>query len=140
MGTTLTASLPAGPAVDAHAAAAFDEVARIEAILSTWRPDSELSRINVAEEGMAVPVSPEVAGLLAEAIAIEAATGRAFSPCAGRLIELWDLRRDGRVPPAAETRAAALAIAGGGVRIDIGKPTAARVSAVTIEEGGFAKG
>lgn len=140
MGTTCAISLPAGPGVDADADAAFDEIARIEALVSTWRGDSELSRINRAAPGSAVGVSAEVADLLDRAARLGEETGGAFTPLAGRLIEMWDLRGEGRVPQDAAIRAAARAIAAGGLRIDRQRLTVARVGEVTVEEGGFAKG
>ncbi len=140
MGTTCAISLPAGPEIDADADAAFDEIARVESLVSTWRTDSELSRINRAAPGTAVGVSAEVADLLDRAARLGAESGGAFTPLAGRLIEMWDLRGEGRVPEEAAARAAARAIAAGGVRIDRQILTVARVGDVTVEEGGFAKG
>ncbi len=140
MGTVCTISLPADPRADASANAAFDEIARIEALVSTWRPDSELSRINRAPAGSAIGVSGEVAALLERAVRIATETGGAFTPLAGRLVELWDLRGEGRVPSSDAARAAAAAIARGGVRIDRGRLTVSRIGEVTLDEGGFAKG
>lgn len=140
MGTTCALSLPPGRAIDAHADAAFDEIARIEARVSTWRADSELSRINRAAPGTAVGVSREVADLLDRAARLADENEGAFTPVAGRLIELWDLRGEGRVPDDASVRAATAAIAGGGLRIDRARLAVARLGEVTVEEGGFAKG
>ncbi|HEY0591469.1 MAG TPA: FAD:protein FMN transferase [Thermoanaerobaculia bacterium] len=140
MGTACVISLPAGPGVDADADAAFDEIARIEALVSTWRADSELSRLNRANPGSAVGVSAEVADLLDRAARLAEETGGAFTPLAGRLIEMWGLRNEGRIPDGAAVRAAARAIAAGGLRIDRERRTVARIGDVAVEEGGFAKG
>ena len=50
MGTIWSATIVGGSEGDAQAAAerAFDEVARLEAQLSEWQPDSEISRVNQA--------------------------------------------------------------------------------------------
>jgi thiamine biosynthesis lipoprotein len=61
--------------------AAFAEARRIEAMISTWRDDSELSRLNRGE--IAKP-SPELDALLREATAISRETGGAFDPTIGR--------------------------------------------------------
>src|SRR5436190_23298488 len=57
--------------------AAFAEAARIEAFLSTWRDDSELSRVNRRE--ITAP-SPELYALLHDAMRMSAETDGAFDP------------------------------------------------------------
>lgn len=56
------------------------ELARIDAMASTWREDSELMRYNRAADAESFELSPELAGLIADAQAIEELTGSAFSP------------------------------------------------------------
>ena len=60
---------------------AFAEARRIEAMISTWRDDSELSRLNHGE--IATP-SPELDALLRDAMAISRETDGAFDPRVGR--------------------------------------------------------
>jgi thiamine biosynthesis lipoprotein len=60
---------------------AFAEARRIEAMISTWRDDSELSRLN---HGQISTPSPELDALLREAMAISCETGGAFDPLVGR--------------------------------------------------------
>jgi thiamine biosynthesis lipoprotein len=59
--------------------AALDEVERLEDLLSIFRPDSEISRLNRGEDG----TSREVRELLRWAARISAATGKAFDPAIG---------------------------------------------------------
>lgn len=47
-------------AVGAKIDRAFAEIRRLEGLMTTWRPDSEISRINAAAGRSAVAVSPEV--------------------------------------------------------------------------------
>ena len=61
--------------------AAFAEARRIEAMISTWRDDSELSRVN---RGEITAPSPELYALLQEAMAISQETDGAFDPLIGR--------------------------------------------------------
>src|SRR5262245_51651001 len=56
---------------------AFAEAKRIEAFLSTWREDSELSRVN---RGEITTPSPELHALLEEAMRISRETEGAFDP------------------------------------------------------------
>ena len=79
------------------AAAALDAIAAVEDRLSTWRPDSELSRANAAGEAR---LSPALASALAAALELARATGGAFDPTVGPLVEAWDLRGAGRIPGA----------------------------------------
>ena len=86
--------------------AALEEVARLESVLSSWRPDSEVGRLNRAAPGTPVQLTPELAGLLTEATSWHELTGGAFDPAVGALIDAWDLRGAGRVPAAAALAAA----------------------------------
>lgn len=61
-------------------AAAFDECARLESMLSTWRADSELSHLNADPSAH---VSPELHALLERVTPYAAATGGTFDPMCG---------------------------------------------------------
>lgn len=82
---------------------AFAEAERIERFLSTWKPESELSRVNAGAQP-----SAELAELLATALAWSKKTGGAFDPRVRALIEVWKTREDGALP-APEQIAQALA-------------------------------
>ena len=75
-----------------------------EAELSTWRDDSVLSRLNRQPLGAPRPVPPSVCGLLGRLAAWRQASGGAFDPAVGRLVEAWGLRGEGRRPAAAAGR------------------------------------
>lgn len=79
--------------------AAFGEVARIERLLSIYRPESALSRINRFSKKGFIPVDAEVLDLLIQVIDYAAKSGGAFDPTAGALIRLWGFG------PGAEKRA-----------------------------------
>jgi len=61
----------------------------INALFSTWRPDSEISRLNVAPVGEWLKVSDEFFQLLQTSEAIYLQTSGFFDPGIGRLIDLW---------------------------------------------------
>lgn len=100
MACEFSVTFPAGTrgAVE-RGCAALDEVDRLEQLLSVFREDSEISRLN-REAG---PADREVYELLRWSARLTAATGGAFDAATGSLVELW---RGGRVPPPVEIAAA----------------------------------
>ena len=61
----------------------------LDATFSTYQEDSELSRLNKADVGREIAVSPLMWQLLLIAQAAFEATGGAFDPTVGALVELW---------------------------------------------------
>jgi thiamine biosynthesis lipoprotein len=124
--------------------AAVRALERTEARLSTWRDDSELARLNRAEPGKRVPLSPELAEELGRARELSSATGGAFDPAIGALVEAWGLRTGGRLPGPEELEAARVPGGLGALvlGVDPGGAHWARrtVPTLRIEEGGFGKG
>ena len=64
-------------------------------MLSTWDSGSQLSELNEAIPGSVVETGVELTEWLARASVISEATGRAFDPTVGALIDTWDLRGHG---------------------------------------------
>ena len=64
--------------------------------MSVWRPDSEISRFNLAGTNAAVAISPDFQFVVRRALAIAEATGGAFDPTVGALVNLWGFGPDGR--------------------------------------------
>lgn len=82
---------------------------RVNDQMSTYRPDSELSRFNRHPGTEPFPVSPETARVTRRALEIGEKTGGAFDVTLGPLIELWGFDKGGRresPPPDAELAAA----------------------------------
>jgi len=102
MGVPWTITLYAATADKAHAAvdAAFDEVARLEAILSDYAPESELSRLSAAAPTVSPhPVSNDLWRVLDRSVEICKASGGAFDVTVGPLTTLWrQSRRSGVLP------------------------------------------
>jgi FAD:protein FMN transferase len=102
MGSTL--EITAWTADEGAAKTAFDEVfdefARLEALMSTWIPESDVSRINHAAGIEGVPASAEVREALAAARQISELTGGKFDVTFGALSGLWkfDHDQDNAVP------------------------------------------
>lgn len=141
MGTTLavTVTAPTRPAALAASEAAVTAVAAAEQRLSTWREDSELTRVNRAQVGAVVRLSPALAGDVAAALRWSRATGGAFNPGMGELVSAWGLRTGGRLPTRGEIEHARQACRLDGVRLS-GRTLVRLVPGFRFEEGGFGKG
>lgn len=121
---------------------AFEEVERVEATLSTYRPTSELSRLNAQAGAGPVRTDPEVFSLLARALDYSRQTDGAFDISVGQLVKAWGFfRGEGRFP-AADTLAEARAQAGWQhVRLDPTDRTVRfLVPKLELDMGGIGKG
>lgn len=79
--------------------AAFAEVRRVDAFLSHYKPESELSRINREASRREIEVSREMADLLGRCLRYSAATDGAFDITVGALVRAWGFHRaDGSLP------------------------------------------
>ena len=93
--------------------AALDEVERLDAILSDYRPDTELSRLSAASPTpRPVPVGDDLWEVLVRAVAVRDASDGAFDPTVGPLTALWRQARKSGVLPTARRLAEALAATG----------------------------
>lgn len=78
---------------------------RVNDAMSTYRPQSEISRFNASRSTAPFPVSRELALVAAKAVEIGRATGGAFDVTVDPLVNLWGFDRKGprtTVPSAAE--------------------------------------
>ena len=109
MGTIvdITAVAPTEAAAQAALTAGFEEIRRLEQMLSTWIDTSELSQVNRAAGHSPVQVSAETFELLTIALDIAAQTDGAFNIAIGPAVRLWRVTEAQRVPSDIE-----LAIAG----------------------------
>jgi FAD:protein FMN transferase len=143
MGTTLRIAVAAPSRSKAIEAieAAFEAVRRLDRLLSTWRGDSEIARLNHAPTGQPTSLSPHLYSLLREAARWSGQTGGAFDPAIGSLIDAWDLRGSGRVPDAAQlNRARAAGSLDRFTFVDETGTVSRADSAAWIDTGGFGKG
>jgi thiamine biosynthesis lipoprotein len=85
----------------------FAEFERLEALMSTWRPASDVVRINAAAGVQAVPVAAEVRDVLRQARQISEWTDGTFDVTFGALTDVWkfDHDQDNSVPTAEAIRA-----------------------------------
>jgi thiamine biosynthesis lipoprotein len=108
MATSFEVVLPID-AVDAYssAEAVFDLLDELEAQLSVYRDDSEISHLNRLAAEQPVRVEDRLFELLQDAAALTAATGGAFDMTSGALVRAWGfLRGPKRVPTDVERESA----------------------------------
>lgn len=144
MGSTCTVRVCGGEdaARRAAVAAALDEVDRLDRLMSHYRPDSPLSRLNREAARGPVAVDPELLGVLAESFRWSRESAGAFDVTVGPLMKAWGFFGDEMRVPSGEQLDRALDLVGhrhvildreaGTVRFD--RP------GVEIDLGGIGKG
>ena len=142
MGTaaTLVAEAPDREAGLAHLERMVRVMEATEAELSTWRDDSVLSRLNRQPLGVPRSVPASVCDLLGRLAGWQQATGGAFDPAVGRLVEAWGLRGAGRRPTAAALEAARASTGLQHLTVNTAACTVVRRADATLDAGGFGKG
>lgn len=109
MGTTWSVRLAVPRTRDLHALHAGIQ-ARLDAVvaqMSTWEPQSDLSRYNRAPAGQWMMLPEMTRTVLDAALSVAAASGGAFDPTVGPLVALWGFGAHAgpRCPPDAPTLA-----------------------------------
>jgi len=122
--------------------AALDRIAALEDVMTTWRPDGELARLNVAcsTGGERIVVSADLARVLAGARDWAARTEGAFDPTIGALVSAWGLREGARVPDD-EAIARAIAVTSWKLfGVDLASSSVSCAAGVELDLGGYGKG
>lgn len=81
------------------AKAGLDEIRRLEELLSTWIPTSELSQVNAAAGRESVQVSQETFEVLARSLEMATLTKGGFNIAVGPAVQAWNASGEGHVPP-----------------------------------------
>ena len=81
------------------AKAGLDEIRRLEGLLSTWIPSSELSQVNAAAGREPVPVSQETFEVLERSLDMAKLTNGGFNIAVGPAVKAWNVSGEGQVPP-----------------------------------------
>ena len=118
-------------------------------VLTTWRPEGELERLNLKAGSGPVAISPDLAWALATMEDLARATGAAFDPALGPAVDLW---RQHQAPTAAELHTIERAALRGALRLQTAltledatgvngtHPTAALLPGARLDAGGIGKG
>lgn len=100
MGTLvqITAIGPSDQVAGLSVSAGLDEIRRLEGLLSTWIPTSELSQVNAAAGRKPVMVSPESLTVLRWSLDIARLTEGAFNIAIGPAVDAWSVTDEPRIP------------------------------------------
>lgn len=134
-----------GKAAGWNAQAALDdalaEIVRLEALLSRFRPGSDIHRINQSAGRGPVDISPETMTLLLRAGQIGNLTNGNFNILVGPLIELWDYKHAVSAPAQASIEAVLPLLNRGDLVLDSTRGRAGlRKKGQQVDLGGIAKG
>jgi len=119
----------------------FQEIKRLERLLSTWIPDSELSRVNASAAVRPVHVSPETLTVVQRAMQVAEMTGGGFNIAIGPAVDVWNVIEGQRIPTESELDALRPLVNLQAVRADVRAQTIFLEKAgMRIDVGGIGKG
>jgi FAD:protein FMN transferase len=121
---------------------AFDEVDRIDRLMSHYKAESPLSRLNREAARHPVAVEPELFDFIAESMRYNRESGGAFDITVGPLMKAWGFfRGEGRLPSDDEVAAARRHVGAAHVVLNPAERTIAfDEPGVELDLGGIAKG
>ena len=132
------------PGAAVAAQAVFAELRRLDAMMTTWTPTSEISQINAAAgDGKPVKVSDEAFAVIARSVEISRASKGIFDITVGAYAGLWkfDQDMDGTLPAPAEVAARKHLVNWKDIVLDKKKKTVRlKRPGMKITLGGIAKG
>ncbi len=120
---------------------ALRELHRIESVMSTWRPASEISRLNGAADGTMRIVSQELFAVVDSAFYYATVTGGAFDITARPLVRVWGFQEgEAHLPSGAEIAGALERVGYERVALDASMPGIALNAGMELDLAGIAKG
>ena len=138
----LTFYAPDAGTAGAAAAAALERLGEVDKVLNLERPDSEISALNRAGEGVPTKVSDDLFSVLQHGLRLAEATRGAYDLTSGPYTELW--RRAaaaGRAPTTAELEETKLRVGWDKLRLNSIERTATfTVPGMRIDPAGLARG
>jgi thiamine biosynthesis lipoprotein len=86
---------------------AFDEIVRLDEVMSNYKPDSDLSRLNRSDHFLPHVVAPDLYRVIAESLIYSRLSGGKFDITVGPLVDLWKaaMRGDHAPSPAVVEKA-----------------------------------
>ena len=143
MGTVIEITLLDGDEGAANKAAlqAFQEIKRIETLMSPWIESSDVVRINRSAGKEWVKVSPEIIQVITKAQEISQLSEGGFDITVGPLTDLWREARQKGIPPSIEEVKGKLDLVNfKDIRMDRESKVFLQKKGMSIDLGGIAKG
>jgi thiamine biosynthesis lipoprotein len=120
---------------------AFDEVRRLDRMLSNYRPGSEWSKVNREAGAHPVKVSAELFQLLADCVEYSRESDGAFDISVGPLMKVWGFYKGtGHLPHRAEILGALGKVGYRNILLDAGGTVRFAQEGVELDPGGIGKG
>ena len=142
MGTLAEITVPGPDSKEKQTAIdkAFDEIKRIEKLMSVHLKDSEVSHINKMAGGEFITVSPETANLIRAGIRWGEISQGSFDISVGPLVKLWDFDGGRKIVPDAKLLGEAASLVNyKNILID-GNNVLLQFPVMALDMGGIAKG
>jgi thiamine biosynthesis lipoprotein len=145
LGTSFVVRTAGSPLDEAEeqavAAAVAEELTEVDRLMSTWKDDSELSRLNRAEVGVPFALSDETRAVLDHAVSIAEASGGALDVTVGPLVRAWGFGAGAATEPPSEEALEELRAAVGWRKLRLDEAGATRtVEGLTVDLSAIAKG
>ena len=134
---------PAAIDLDAIGAALFAAVDRVDQQMSTWKPDSDLNRLNAAPLQQWHSVPAQLLSVLDAALRVGRASGGAFDIGVGALVNAWGFGATNPQPDAQQIRALGQRqhlAASELLDIDLANQRVRKQAALALDLSGIAKG
>ena len=143
MGTLVSVTAVALTPEDANRAitAGFMEIKRLEQLLSTWIPTSEVSRVNASAGVMPIRVSPDTFTVVQRAMQVAEMTGGGFNIAIGPAVDAWSVTEAQRIPAVSELEILRPVVDLQAVHVDeSGRTIYLEKAGMRIDVGGIGKG
>lgn len=124
------------------AEAAFAEIERLENLLSSWNPQSEISQINKAGANKWTQVSPETLEVIAKSLQLSKESYGAFDITIGALNRIWRMHETPRVPTIQEIKATLPLVDYTQIQLEMRRTSSVMLKrrGMELDLGGIAKG
>ncbi len=142
MGTRYSAVFyaPEDTNIPALAAALFDAVDQVDRQMSTWKPHSDLNRLNAAPVGAWVKLPRDLMRVLATSLEIGRITKGAFDIGVGDLVAAWGFGAPGLWPDRAGVANRPRPVTTSTLLLNEGAGLACKTAALCLDLSGIAKG
>jgi len=115
-------------------------IEQTEEEISNWRPESEFSQLNSHPVGIPFSLSPSTCVLMQKLDRWVKSSHGAFDPAVGKLVQIWGIQGDIRIPDAAAIDAALAESGFSHINLNPRKCAVTKTGMVLLDSGAFGKG